>query len=423
MSDGYIMITREIKTHCSPIIKIFRVFFWSFFFRVIQFQRFHVGICNEKKSHHETISGSLFNVFEIPNILKILKKLLKIHFFLFNIVIINVSPLKFQTLCLLCKQILLLLSAFPFAAGTFFPFTARPSPFSPPRYGYRPVRSPSNNLVPVESPILGLRVLVPRALAELFNLRPHSSDYYPRPPPPFNPQHGFPPPHGGYPPNGFGPNGLGPNSLGPNGLGPNGPGPNSYAPNYPPNHFQPNNGYPPNHFQPNGGGYSPNYFPQNGFPPSRRLPPIDPDSFIHLMRILYPDLIYRPDPSRPDVFAIRSPNSPQLPPLPPPQPQSHLPDQRPNQSEFYQDPQNVPAPNRFYGGDLPPNASQYSGGQQFPSSNLPQRQTYPQQNQPQNHLIIIRWNLFFCTTNFFPPTFYIQVEPNKVVIDKKTRFF
>lgn len=298
---------------------------------------------------------------------------------------------------------MLLLSVLPFAAGTFFPFTWRP-PFSPPRYGYRSQRSPSSNLIPVESPILGLRFLVPRGLFDLFNVRPPGPNY--NRPNPFLPPNGFG--QNSFPPNGFGSNAFAPNNNHPNNFGPNNNHPNNYAPNnfapnnFAPNNFAPNNFAPnnlaPNNFAPNNipaHGYTPNNIPPHNFAPNRLpldsyLPqapnhsppnsfsngpriPMDPDTFINLMRVLYPDLIYQPDPSLPNVFAIRPPNAPP----------SHLPDARPLPHDFYQNPTNLPSPNRQYG-ELPPNASQYSGQQFSPPRN------YQQQSQPQNHLIIIR---------------------------------
>lgn len=266
----------------------------------------------------------------------------------------------------------MLLSAFPFAAGTFFPFSWRPPTYGPPRYGYRSQRSPpNNNLVPVESPVLGLRVLVPRALIDLFNIRPTGPDY--QRPNQFNPQNGFPS------------NGIPPNKLPSNGFPSSG---------FPPNRL-PSNGFPLNGFSPNHSppvGYPPNNFPQNGFfpqSPAPRLPPIDPDTLINLMRVLYPDLIYRPDPRLPNVFAIRSPH----PPLPP----THLPGSRTFSPEFDQESENLPSQNQ-YNGELPSNAGEFSGqtyappnlhSQNYAQQNQPQ-QNQPQQSQPQNHLIIIR---------------------------------
>lgn len=182
----------------------------------------------------------------------------------------------------------------PFAAGTFFPFTLRAPSLSPQRYPFRPQRSPSNNLVPIQSPFFGLRINVPRELLSLFNGRQSigpEPDYLR--PIPFN--------------------------L-----------PISYPHEYRPNEFPNSHDYP--------FGYSP------------RLP-FDANSFINFMRALYPDMIYRPDPNRyPNVFAIRfapnpthSSNSQQ----PPPSDSYNEPNRyssgvfSPNISEFLEPPPNL----------------------------------------------------------------------------------
>lgn len=165
----------------------------------------------------------------------------------------------------------MLLSLTPYAAGTFFPFTSfRPPVYPPPRY--RPSRSSQNNFVPLQSSVLGVRVLVPRALYDLFNARtPYAPPpvNYPRPPPP--------PPY--QPP--FNPR--------------------------PQNPFQPPIDYPPvNHpgaFSPPA---APGYSPGRGYP----QPPLTPDTFFNLIRAFYPNLISRPDPRYPNVFAIRLPAEP-----------------------------------------------------------------------------------------------------------------
>lgn len=228
----------------------------------------------------------------------------------------------------------------PFVTGTFFPFTSwRPS-FSPQRrYGYRSSRSSSNNnLIPIQSPILGLRVMVPRELLNLFNVRPSfgSESNYPRP-------------------NAFNPFNINPLNS---------------QPNYPHEHRP--NGFP----QP----FTPNYFPQNYAPPNYTPhPPFDADSFINFMRTLYPDMIYRPDPRYPNVFAIRFPSDHshgqvERPPLSP----SHEFDQQPNPFFPAENPSNV---NEFLE-PLPPNVPPHN---QAPPYNQPQHS-----QQPQNHLIIIR---------------------------------
>lgn len=206
----------------------------------------------------------------------------------------------------------MLLSLAPYAAGTFFPFTSfRPPVYPPPRY--RSSRSsPQNNFVPLQSSVLGVRVLVPRALYDLFNVRsPYSPPInYPRPPPP------APPP---YQPS---------------------PYPRPYNPFNPPIDFQPENH--PLPFSP-ANGYSPG---GRGFPPS-----INPTTFFNLMRAFYPNLIYRPDPRYPNVFAIRFPTEPN-PPNPP---------------DFYRDPLGLQPPpqpatppvNPEFNEDLPPNDGEF----------------------------------------------------------------
>lgn len=224
----------------------------------------------------------------------------------------------------------------PFAAGTFFPFTWRTPSFAPQRsYGYRSPRSSpnNNNLIPIQSPILGLRVFVPRELLNLFNIRPPvgQEPNYQRPNP-FNPHPNYPHEHR---PNGF--------------------------PQQPINPF-----YAPSSYLPN---YTPNYSPR---------PPFDAGAFINFMRALYPDMIYRPDPRYPNVFAIRFPQDhTHLPPdsqLPPPPP------------EFDQE------PNRFFPGEIPsPNVNQFlEPPPNLPLNHPPQYNQASSNQQPQNHLIIIR---------------------------------
>lgn len=174
----------------------------------------------------------------------------------------------------------------PFGSATFFPFTSyRPSFYSNARYGYRSGRSSSNNLIPVQSPILGIRVLVPRELYNLFGGRSPSS--LPPPPPPYDRVPNFQRPY-------------------------NQPPYYPQAPNFPPQ-------IPPNQYQPPGAGY----------------PPINPATFFNLMRAFYPDLIHRPDPRYPNVFAIRLPTDPR--------PPTQLPDDAealppPPPPDFYRDP-------------------------------------------------------------------------------------
>lgn len=65
----------------------------------------------------------------------------------------------------------------PFVNGTFYPFTSLLSPRSPilsPRYRSRSSRSPANNLIQLQSPILGLRFSVPAGLMSLFGMTPPS---------------------------------------------------------------------------------------------------------------------------------------------------------------------------------------------------------------------------------------------------------
>jgi len=235
------------------------------------------------------------------------------------------------------QMIIFLLSMLPFAAGTFFPFTSlfntRPS-FAPqrPYPGYRsPRSSPNNNLVPIQSPILGLRVFVPRDLLNLFNGRP----------------------------------------------------PVAPEPNYPrPNPFTPHPNYPHEH-RPNGfpqQPFTPFYAPSSYFPNYSPQPPLNAGSFINFMRALYPDMIYQPDQRYPNVFAIRFP-----------QDHTHLPDSRspPPQPEFDQEPEQ----NRFFPGEIPtlPNVNQFlQPPPNLPHNHPPQYNQSPQNQQPQNHLIIIR---------------------------------
>lgn len=274
-------------------------------------------------------------------------------------------------------QLLLLLSLTPYVAGTFFPFTS----FRPPVYPssrYRPARSSQNNFVPLQSSALGVRVLVPRALYDLFSARsPYSPpSNYPRPPPP-------PPPY--QPP--F-----------------NGPfNPRPYNPFQPPNDFPPGNR--PGAFQ----------------------PPITPNTLFNLMRAFYPHLIYQPDPRYPNVFAIRLPAEPNPPvnlpdfnrdPLgPPPPPQQPVPPLNspgfndeipPNETEFFE----PPLPPREFTPPPPPllpqraSSSQQAQNQQSPfgSSSLPyntnnynnynnynnNNNNALQRRSPQNQLIFIR---------------------------------
>lgn len=59
--------------------------------------------------------------------------------------------------------------------GTFFPFTSLLSPRSPilsPRYRSRSSRSSANNLIQLQSPILGLRFSVPAGLMNVFGMTP-----------------------------------------------------------------------------------------------------------------------------------------------------------------------------------------------------------------------------------------------------------
>lgn len=226
----------------------------------------------------------------------------------------------------------------PFAAGTFFPFTElfrRTPSFAPQRpYGYRTSRSsPNNNLIPIQTPVLGLRVFVPRELLNMFNVRPPGGQEptYSRPNP-FNP---------------FATHPNYPNIHRPNGF------PQPFVPNY----------FPQN--------YSPNYQPQ-----PQPHPPFDAGTFINLMRALYPNMIYRPDPRYPNVFAIRFPpdqfpDSRQPPPPPP---------------EFDEE------SNRFFPDEIPPNVNQFlESPPNLPQSQSPQYNQSPQnQQQPQNHLIVIR---------------------------------
>lgn len=131
----------------------------------------------------------------------------------------------------------------PFAAGTFFPFTSFRAPSL---QRYRSQRLPPNNFISLQSPIPGLRIQVPRELLKLFNVRQligQEPHYYPRQIP-FNPHPNFP--------------------------------------------------------------RANDLFPHNYLPPLP-LPPFDATAFINFMRTLYPDMIYRPDPRIPNVFAIRLP--------------------------------------------------------------------------------------------------------------------
>lgn len=220
----------------------------------------------------------------------------------------------------------------PFATGTFFPFTSlfRTPSFAPQRpYGYRSSRSPSSNLIPIQSPLLGLRVLIPRDLLNLFNVRPPigPEPNYPRP-------NLFNPPHPNFPhehqPDGF---------------------PTPIRPFYLPPQYTPN--------------FSPNYSP------------LDAGSFINFMRALYPDMIYRPDARYPNVFAIRFPEHSHLPePRPPPQ----------APTEFN------PDHNRFFVGEIPNPSSinEFLEPPTIPQNHPPQYNQSPQNQQPQNRLIIIR---------------------------------
>lgn len=232
------------------------------------------------------------------------------------------------------QLLLLTLATIQMSCGTFFPFTSyRPSIYPSPRYGFRQSRSPPptpSNYVPVQSPIFGVRILVPRGLYDLFNDRP-----------PLGPEPNYPRP---------------------------------YQPPYNPFNFRPEN--------------HPNGFPPNNYPPSS-YPPISPNTFINLMRAFYPDLIYRPDPRYPNVFAIRPPGEPQ--------PPTHLPADRPLPLDYFPAPltQQSSSPNRSFN-ELPPNENQLL------ESPLPQRNFSPPQNQPKsynqpsynrpqpNHLILIR---------------------------------
>lgn len=249
------------------------------------------------------------------------------------------------------SQLLLFLSAIPFVTGTFFPFTLRQPSLPPSRYGYRSSRSSPNNLVPVDSPILGLRVYVPRGLFDLFNMRPPTqpgNNLLPRPYP-YNPQN-F------YPPNGFAPQ------------------------NFPQNRFPPNR-FPPQNFPPTE--YPPRPYPPNGIP-QPPFPPVDAGNFINLMRALYPDMIYRPDPRFPNVFAIRFPSELQ--------PPTHLPDARPSLNEFYEEGSNQSSPNQFYNQQSPTNANPFlspqSSSQNFSSRNYSERQQPPPYNRSPQLLII-----------------------------------
>ncbi|XP_031617222.1 early nodulin-75-like [Contarinia nasturtii] len=234
------------------------------------------------------------------------------------------------------KMLLLLFSMLPFAAATFFPFTS----FRPPSFphGYRPQRTgPPTNLVSVQSPILGLRVYVPRELLGLFN--------------------GF--------------NGGRPSTFGPDYQPPNYPRsiPFNPHPNYP--HENRPNEYP--HLPPN---YSPN------------LPPFDANAFIHLMRALYPDMIYRPNPRYPNVFALRFPRElPPYPDLTPPQPSSS--------PDYY------PEQNRIFPGEFSSDISQFLepppnyGSPNLAEQNQSSSYNQPHNNQqPHNHLLSERKKLF-----------------------------
>lgn len=241
-------------------------------------------------------------------------------------------------------------------AGTFFPFTSYRSPvYPPPRY--RSGRSSQNNFVPLQSSVLGVRVLVPRALYDLFNGRPPYSPpvNYPRPPPP-------PPPY--QPP--FNSRPYNPNPFNP---------PIDFPPQNHPGAILPPNGYSP---------------PGRGF-----SPPISPAAFFNLMRAFYPNLIYRPDSRYPNVFAIRFPTQPS-PPNPP---------------DFYRDPSlappQPPAPplNPDFNEELPPNDSEFFEpplpSREFtpppPQPLLPQQA--PQQAQNQQFLPFGRSSLPFNSNN------------------------
>ncbi|XP_055295360.1 uncharacterized protein LOC129565039 [Sitodiplosis mosellana] len=235
------------------------------------------------------------------------------------------------------QMLIFLLSMLPFATGTFFPFTSWRTPsFGPQRsYGYRSQRSsPNNNLIPIQSPILGLRVLVPRDLLNLFNVRP--------------------------------PFGQEPNYPRPNSFNPFNINPFTSHPNYPHEHRP--NGFP----QP----FTPNYFPQNYAPPNYSPhTPFDAGSFINFMRALYPDMIYRPDPRYPNVFAIRLPPN-----------HTHSPDSQSSPPpEFDQE------PSRFFPEENPPNVNEFLEPPPNVSHTHSPPYNQPQHNQqPQNHLIIIR---------------------------------
>lgn len=200
-------------------------------------------------------------------------------------------------------QFLLLLSLMPYVAGTFFPFTSYRPPIYP-SSRYRSPRSSQNNLVSLQSSVLGVRVLVPRALFDLFNVQrpPYQPPYNPRPYNPYSPPIDL---HAEIPRGAIAPNG---------------------------------------------------YSPGRSFPP-----PISPNTFFNLMRAFYPNLIYRPDPRYPNVFAIRFPAEPHL-------PTTHLPDLPDVQSlapDLYRDPLPLapqpPAPplNPEFNEELPPNGNEF----------------------------------------------------------------